>query len=211
MNTAWLAALLEDSFYRQPPPRTTGRERFGSGAARQYWQAAVQEVAEGLARRVEVFTVSIDEVHRHVEHVVNVALEALLQSAVDRARGRRRDEGGRFVSVRPQNVGQRDQARADAPGVYVDGRKIASLGLRVYFRQRDDGAYDLSAGQRWLVNVGSVGQPRDGDPRAAYVVYDMLNNIIELWRISYDYRITQQKILEAGLPNRVAARLAVGR
>ncbi|MBU0678541.1 MAG: metallophosphatase family protein [Verrucomicrobia bacterium] len=70
---------------------------------------------------------------------------------------------------------------------------------------------NITLGKKYFINVGSVGQPRDGDPRAAYVVFDMLKNQIELRRIPYDFRITQQKILDAGLPSRVAARLAVGR
>jgi diadenosine tetraphosphatase ApaH/serine/threonine PP2A family protein phosphatase len=56
-----------------------------------------------------------------------------------------------------------------------------------------------------------VGQPRDGDPRACYAIYNMIDNVIELRRVAYDFRITQQKILDAGLPGRIAARLAVGR
>lgn len=66
-------------------------------------------------------------------------------------------------------------------------------------------------GRKYFINVGSVGQPRDGDPRAAYAIYNMLANEVELRRVAYDFRITQQKILDAGLPGRVAARLAVGR
>ena len=69
----------------------------------------------------------------------------------------------------------------------------------------------VGLGRKYFINVGSVGQSRDGDPRAAYVVYDLMENTIELRRIPYDFRITQQKILDAGLPGRVAARLAVGR
>jgi predicted phosphodiesterase len=69
----------------------------------------------------------------------------------------------------------------------------------------------VAMGRKYFINVGSVGQPRDGDPRSAYVTFDMLNNEIELHRIPYDFRITQKKIIDAGLPNRVAARLAVGR
>jgi predicted phosphodiesterase len=69
----------------------------------------------------------------------------------------------------------------------------------------------VAMGKKYFINAGSVGQPRDGDPRAAYVLYDMVENVIELRRVSYDFRITQQKILDAGLPSRVAARLAVGR
>lgn len=69
----------------------------------------------------------------------------------------------------------------------------------------------VAMGRKYFINVGSVGQPRDGDPRCAYATFDLMNNEIELHRIPYDFRITQKKIIDAGLPNRVAARLAVGR
>ena len=69
----------------------------------------------------------------------------------------------------------------------------------------------VTLGKKYFINVGSVGQPRDGDPRAAYAIYDMINNVVELRRVSYDIQRTQKKILDAGLPGRVAARLAVGR
>jgi predicted phosphodiesterase len=69
----------------------------------------------------------------------------------------------------------------------------------------------VTLGKKYFINVGSVGQPRDGDPRAAYVIYDMINNIVELRRVPYDIQRTQKKILDAGLPGRIAARLAVGR
>lgn len=69
----------------------------------------------------------------------------------------------------------------------------------------------IGLGKKYLINVGSVGQPRDGDPRAAYVVYDMVNNVVELRRVPYEIDRTQKKILDAGLPGRVAARLALGR
>lgn len=66
-------------------------------------------------------------------------------------------------------------------------------------------------GRKYFINAGSVGQPRDGDPRAAYVTFDMVKNEVELHRVPYDFRVTQKKILDAGLPNRVASRLALGR
>ncbi len=69
----------------------------------------------------------------------------------------------------------------------------------------------IAMGRKYFINVGSVGQPRDGDPRAAYAIYDLFSNQVELRRVVYDFHITQQKILAAGLPGRVAARLAVGR
>ena len=69
----------------------------------------------------------------------------------------------------------------------------------------------VKLGKKYFLNVGSVGQPRDGDPRAAYVIYDLYSNTIELRRVEYDIETAQKKVLDAKLPSRVAARLAVGR
>ncbi|MDZ4200435.1 MAG: metallophosphoesterase family protein [Kiritimatiellia bacterium] len=66
-------------------------------------------------------------------------------------------------------------------------------------------------GQKYFINVGSVGQPRDGNPKCAYATYDIKTQIIELHRLDYDIEKTQSKILNAGLPDRLAARLALGR
>ncbi len=65
--------------------------------------------------------------------------------------------------------------------------------------------------RKYFVNIGSVGQPRDGDWRSAYAIYDTDRGIIELRRLPYDIVKAQQKILKAGLPRRLAERLAVGR
>ena len=65
--------------------------------------------------------------------------------------------------------------------------------------------------KRYFVNVGSVGQPRDGDSRAAYVIYDAKEAIITLYRLEYDIGKTQEKIRAAGLPERLADRLSLGK
>ena len=62
-----------------------------------------------------------------------------------------------------------------------------------------------------LVNVGSVGQPRDGDPRAAYGILDLETRTLELRRAAYDVRAAQRRILEEGLPPWLAERLRLGR
>jgi len=62
-----------------------------------------------------------------------------------------------------------------------------------------------------LVNVGSVGQPRDDDPRACYAIYDSDTQVVRLRRIEYDIESAQAKIRKAGLPDVLAARLALGR
>jgi diadenosine tetraphosphatase ApaH/serine/threonine PP2A family protein phosphatase len=69
---------------------------------------------------------------------------------------------------------------------------------------------DLEAGRRYIVNVGSVGQPRDGDARAAYAIWDVEARRIEGRRVAYDVATTRDKILRAGLPKFLADRLSVG-
>lgn len=66
-------------------------------------------------------------------------------------------------------------------------------------------------GKKYFINVGSVGQPRDGDPRSAYVIYDMKMRELELRRLNYDIAGAQDKIMKAGLPDRLAKRLEVGK
>jgi diadenosine tetraphosphatase ApaH/serine/threonine PP2A family protein phosphatase len=66
-------------------------------------------------------------------------------------------------------------------------------------------------GSKYLVNPGSIGQPRDGDPRAAYAIADTTQRKVELFRLTYAVEETQEKILKAGLPEVLAQRLAVGR
>jgi len=66
-------------------------------------------------------------------------------------------------------------------------------------------------GRRLLVNPGSVGQPRDGDPRAAYAIYDSTEGIVTLRRATYPVERAQEKIIAAGLPKALAHRLSVGR
>ena len=64
---------------------------------------------------------------------------------------------------------------------------------------------------RYLVNPGSVGQPRDGDPRAAYAIYDTDTKQLNLIRLAYPLETTQDKMLKVGLPDPLARRLALGR
>jgi len=88
------------------------------------------------------------------------------------------------------------------PGVFIAGDMITlSRGSRIR----------IQANHRYVVNVGSVGQPRDNNPAASYAIYDMVDNVIHFRRVPYDISTTQQKILDAGLPNVLAMRLALGK
>jgi diadenosine tetraphosphatase ApaH/serine/threonine PP2A family protein phosphatase len=64
---------------------------------------------------------------------------------------------------------------------------------------------------KYLINPGSIGQPRDGDPRAAYGIFDSDRNEVMLYRVAYPVELTQRKITEAGLPESLAHRLTLGR
>ncbi|MFL6515879.1 MAG: metallophosphoesterase family protein [Chthoniobacterales bacterium] len=83
---------------------------------------------------------------------------------------------------------------------------------------RDDGVRRLNleqlrieTGRKYFINAGSTGQPRDGDWRAAYCIYDSDRNVVELHRVKYDLDAAQKKIIKAGLPRLLAERLAIGR
>ena len=69
----------------------------------------------------------------------------------------------------------------------------------------------IEPGKKYFVNVGSVGQPRDGDWRAAYCIYDSEKNIVEQRRVKYDLEAAKKKIIAADLPRLLAERLGIGR
>jgi diadenosine tetraphosphatase ApaH/serine/threonine PP2A family protein phosphatase len=74
-----------------------------------------------------------------------------------------------------------------------------------------DAVLTLEPQVKYLLNPGSVGQPRDGDARAAYAIVDVDRGSVELLRLPYPVEETQAKITKAGLPEVLAQRLAVGR
>jgi diadenosine tetraphosphatase ApaH/serine/threonine PP2A family protein phosphatase len=69
----------------------------------------------------------------------------------------------------------------------------------------------IELGKKYFINVGSVGQPRDGNWKAAYAIFYPDKQYVELRRIEYDIDVAQDKIVEAGLPQRLADRLALGK
>src|ERR1700736_342695 len=77
-------------------------------------------------------------------------------------------------------------------------------------RQRVD-KLPIDPSKKYFINVGSVGQPRDGDWHAAYCIYHIDSNVVEQRRVKYDLATAQKKIIDAGLPRWLAERLAIGR
>lgn len=90
------------------------------------------------------------------------------------------------------------------PGVFTkDGEE------RIHYRE--DNSCDVALGQKYIVNVGSVGQPRDGNTQAAYCIYDTATNKVEVKRVAYEIELTRKKINSAGLPEYLGHRLFLGR
>jgi diadenosine tetraphosphatase ApaH/serine/threonine PP2A family protein phosphatase len=77
--------------------------------------------------------------------------------------------------------------------------------------QSIDGPLYIQDGSKYLLNPGAVGQPRDGDPRAAFAIADTTARRVDLFRLTYPIDRTQAKVMKAGLPEVLAQRLAVGR
>jgi diadenosine tetraphosphatase ApaH/serine/threonine PP2A family protein phosphatase len=102
----------------------------------------------------------------------------------------------------------------DARLVLVGHSHIAlALGLvdgRIGGGLAPSGAEADLAAARWLLNPGSVGQPRDGDPRAAWLLLDLGEQQATFRRVDYDIAATQAEIREAGLPELLAVRLGSG-
>jgi predicted phosphodiesterase len=87
----------------------------------------------------------------------------------------------------------------------LEGRMLGVRALR-----GRSGTIQLRPGARYLLNPGSIGQPRDRDPRASYMTYDSERRVVRWYRIDYPIEDAQQRIRRAGLPNSLAERLAYG-
>lgn len=84
--------------------------------------------------------------------------------------------------------------------------------LQLHPRESEDrSALRIEEGKRYLLNPGSIGQPRDGDPRAGFAIADLEHEIVEFWRVPYDIERVQERMRQAKLPEPLALRLTVGR
>jgi predicted phosphodiesterase len=88
------------------------------------------------------------------------------------------------------------------PRVFVRGTRVQEV---------TPDSVAIEPGMKYFINAGSVGQPRDGEWKASYCIYDTENKIVTFRRLEYDIETTQKKILAAGLPKILADRLSQGR
>lgn len=176
---------------------------------------------------------------RAIEHGTG-GMNASAARAIDWTRGRLAARARAFLARLPLSVAEEDRlyvhADASAPErwLYVDDAASASASIAAT-RQRitfcghvhvpmiyggaPANAMQPAAGvpvplmhpHRWLAVIGSVGQPRDRDPAAAYSIYDTATAELACMRVPYDVATTAAKIRAAGLPEMLAARLSLGR
>jgi diadenosine tetraphosphatase ApaH/serine/threonine PP2A family protein phosphatase len=118
-------------------------------------------------------------------------------------------------------IEKRDAAAAfdatDARLIFVGHTHVAQYWARegdgsiAHRHEQQGGELLLEHGKRYIIDVGSVGQPRDANPQASFVFYEPERARVEWIRYSYPIKETQRKIREAGLPGYLADRLAAGR
>jgi diadenosine tetraphosphatase ApaH/serine/threonine PP2A family protein phosphatase len=97
-------------------------------------------------------------------------------------------------------------------GFYLDQNGDEAISPH-YSKPAESESWDLALQDdvKYLINPGSVGQPRDGDWRAAFALFDSTKRTVSFRRVPYDLKSAQERILAAKLPPRLATRLAAGR
>ncbi len=95
-------------------------------------------------------------------------------------------------------------------GFVLHDKKLEVLHIRLK-EESEAAELRLEPDARYLLNPGSIGQPRDGDNRAACAIYDSAEAMVEFWRVPYDIALTQRRMSAAGLPEALIQRLSFGR
>ena len=122
-----------------------------------------------------------------------------------------------FEYVLDKAAAARAFAATDAPLIFIGHTHIAEVyscapdGTIEHAHLQQGGEIPLREGFRYLINVGSVGQPRDLNPHASFGVYDSAARTVTINRVAYPIATVQEKIVAAGLPDALARRLQVGR
>ena len=118
----------------------------------------------------------------------------------------------REIAFLPEHVLKADGFQVVPPSPYTRGHQLMF---------KDEGDYCSSSRlspsvgivlgkSRLIINPGGVGQPRDGNPQASYAIYDSEYKVIKLYRLPYDVKTTQDKMMQRGLPVRLVVRLNHG-
>jgi predicted phosphodiesterase len=153
-------------------------------------RAYLEELPQG-PHSIENFSIVHGALHDEDEYVVTPALavDGLLSAPTSLTFfGHTHIQGG--FTYRDDNIGVLHMKPAT-------GKHFATL--------------TLEEGTRYLLNPGSIGQPRDGDSRAAFAIFDKDKSLVEFWRVPYDIEAVQQQMTREGLPEPLIQRLTFGR
>jgi diadenosine tetraphosphatase ApaH/serine/threonine PP2A family protein phosphatase len=122
-----------------------------------------------------------------------------------------------FTYILDKAAAARAFAATDAPLVFVGHTHVAEYyalapdGSMTHAHRQTGGSLQIEIGTRYIVNVGSVGQPRDLNPDSSFVFYDPQARRVDWERVPYEIALTQEKIGAAHLPEALARRLTAGR
>jgi predicted phosphodiesterase len=122
-----------------------------------------------------------------------------------------------FEYILDKPAAARAFASTDAPLIFIGHTHIAECyalrpeGTIDHKHLQHGGTIELEAGSRYIVNVGSIGQPRDLNPQASFAFYEPESSTVTITRFDYPIALVQEKIAEANLPLALARRLVMGR
>ncbi len=122
-----------------------------------------------------------------------------------------------FEYILDKSAAARAFAATDAPLIFIGHTHIAEAyalrpdGSIEHKHYQQGGTFTLEPGSRYIVNVGSIGQPRDLNPRASFAWYEPATATVTITRFDYPIAVVQEKIASAALPGALARRLLVGR
>ncbi|MDM8551430.1 metallophosphoesterase family protein [Desulfobacterales bacterium HSG2] len=118
--------------------------------------------------------------------------------------------------VNTREYAARSFARTKEKLLFIGHTHVSSIITRknifsiLFESPRENSAVPENESKRQIINCGSIGQPRDGDPRLSYIIYDAQEKSIEFYRVDYDFEKAAEKIKSAGLPVSLALRLLKG-
>jgi diadenosine tetraphosphatase ApaH/serine/threonine PP2A family protein phosphatase len=134
--------------------------------------------------------------------------ESVSQKSVD---GDNEEQAARELSLEPVAIDTDDQLSSEIEELLtLLGLSQSMIKVTNEMITPPEGRWEAEEGYRAIINPGGVGQPRDGDPRAAFMIYDTEHGF-EFYRVPYAVEKTQEKIIKAGLPQYLAVRLEYGR
>jgi predicted phosphodiesterase len=152
----------------------------------------------------------------NTEYVRNLPAGPLEISGFSIVHGSPRDEDEYLVDVRDA-MGVRESIASPVTffgHTHLQGgfffRRNSVKAIEKVPTKRGEATVAIDDASRFLINPGSVGQPRDRDPRAAYAIYSLQERLVTYYRVGYDIAKAQARILQAGLPEPLANRLAIG-